>query len=63
MEVSMIKHKKDQHLRDDDTPPVEEREVVINVARTVEALRGPFVVVPAGLTREEKRKFILSHAK
>ncbi|MBY4724638.1 MULTISPECIES: hypothetical protein [Burkholderia] len=59
----MNKHKNDEHLRDDETPPVEERAVVINVARTIEALRGPFVVVPAGLTREEKRRFILSHAK
>lgn len=63
MEASMNKHKNDEHLRDDETPPVEERAVVINVARTIEALRGPFVVVPAGLTREEKRRFILSHAK
>ncbi|WP_028211621.1 hypothetical protein [Paraburkholderia mimosarum] len=59
----MNKHRKDVHLRDDEKPPVHEREVVINVARTVEALRGPFVAMPVGLTREEKRKFILSHAK
>lgn len=49
--------------RHDDVPPVSERAVVINVARTIEALKGPFVTAPAGLSREEKRRFILSHAK
>ncbi|MGG1949007.1 hypothetical protein AB1286_30075 [Trinickia sp. NRRL B-1857] len=52
-----------EHSHDEEVPPVSERAVVLNIARTVEALKGPFVTVPLGLTREEKRRFILSHAK
>lgn len=54
---------KEDHAHGEESPPVSERAVVINIARTIEALRGPFVTAPAGLSREEKRQFILSHAK
>lgn len=56
-------HREDELIHDEDVPPVSERAVVINVARTVDALKGPFVTAPLGLSREEKRRFILSHAK
>ena len=39
------------------------RPVKIDPARMAEALRGPFVAMPAGLTREQQRQFILDHAK
>lgn len=49
--------------RDDDKSGSEEQPVQVDVARLTVALRGPFATMPAGLTREEKREYILSHAK
>lgn len=63
METGSDHGTEDARDQGEDVPPVNERAVVINVARTVEALKGPFVSVPAGLSREETRRFILSHAK
>lgn len=58
------KQPKDDHAQEKKKAQADdEQPVVVNVARMAEALRGPFVTVPPGLTREEKRKFILSHAK
>ncbi|WP_186100523.1 hypothetical protein [Burkholderia gladioli] len=49
--------------RGDDKLDREEQPVPVDVVRLTIALRGPFATMPAGLTREEKREYILSHAK
>ncbi|WP_293649594.1 hypothetical protein [uncultured Pantoea sp.] len=36
--------------------------VIFDIARMENALKGDTIIAPSGLSREEKRKFILSHA-
>lgn len=37
--------------------------IQIDIKRMKKALAGPSITVPSGLTREQKRQFILSHVE
>lgn len=57
------KDRNDEPDRGDEAQGGDVRPVKIDAVRMAEALRGPFVAMPAGLTREQQRQFILDHAK
>lgn len=43
--------------------PIKEVPVQFDMNRMKEAIAGEFIMMPSGLTKEEKRQFILSKAK
>lgn len=42
---------------------MKEREFNFDLERMKEALKGPFITIPHGQTREERRAFIIAHAE
>ncbi|GAB2886090.1 hypothetical protein GCM10027093_21440 [Paraburkholderia jirisanensis] len=56
-------HPKDEKPNDGGESRKDDRPVKLDLTRMAAAIRGPYATIPVGLSREEKRRFILDHAK